>query len=59
VLTYVGDDRGPSAVLETDPGVREALRDNGAKLLREARERVAAQLEAVVEDLREGRFVPA
>lgn len=57
VLVHVVDDRIAFAALEIH-GVREALRERGAKLLRAGRERVVAPVGAVLEDLRDGSARP-
>lgn len=56
ILVHVIDDRIPFAMETHD--VRELLREHGAKMLREGRQRVVAPVEAVVEDLREGSARP-
>jgi nucleotide-binding universal stress UspA family protein len=54
VLVHVCDPRIPFADGEPYDGVREAIRDHGQQLLHDARARITAPLEAIVEDLREG-----
>ena len=54
VLAHVVDYRIPFAEGGPYSGVRQALHEQGERLLHQAREQLAAPLEAVVDDLREG-----
>lgn len=59
VLVHVADYDIPFASRDPYSGIREAVREHGAALLRAARARVVAPVEGIVEDLREGSPRPA